>query len=273
MRLAILSDVHGNRPALLAVAADIEQWRPDQVVVAGDVVNRGPYSAACWDFIESKRRTAGWQVISGNHEEYILSYTRPESDPQHFYPMSYWTMQQLNGRLPALAALPDTAMLTSPDGQTVRIRHASMRGSRDGLYLHSPAAELRQQIAPAPTVYATGHTHVPFIRQVDNTLVVNAGSAGSPCDGDGRASYAQLIWQGGRWQADIRRVSYDVTQTHHDFHASGFLTETGPVAHLIYHEWRTARPVLLPYDREYGLLVTAGRLDEATAVARFLSQM
>ena len=48
-QLAILSDIHGNLPALEAVLADLAQFKVDQVVVAGDVINWGPFSAQCWD--------------------------------------------------------------------------------------------------------------------------------------------------------------------------------------------------------------------------------
>ena len=48
MKMAILSDIHGNRPALEAVAADIDAWRPDAVLVNGDVVNEGQGNVACW---------------------------------------------------------------------------------------------------------------------------------------------------------------------------------------------------------------------------------
>ena len=56
MKLAVLSDIHGNWPGLMVVADHIERWQPDLVIVNGDVINRGPNSAACWDFVQQKRR-------------------------------------------------------------------------------------------------------------------------------------------------------------------------------------------------------------------------
>lgn len=275
MKIAILSDIHGNLPALQAVAEHIETWRPDRVVVSGDIVNRGPSSAACWDFIEVRQHSVGWRAMEwramyGNHEGYVLAYTRPDFDLSRLTPMSYWTLRQLNARVARLADLPETLSF-SADGWEVRARHASMLGERDGIHQHTPNEQVRQQIAPAPTVFCTGHTHKPFIRQVDNTLVVNAGSVGTPCDDDTCASYAQVVWHKGHWQAEIIRVAYDREQTNRDMQTSGFL-DTEPFALIIYHEWRTAHDMVIPYWQQYLARVQASEMDEAAAVRLFLSQ-
>ena len=71
-KLAVLSDIHGNFAALQAVADHIDRWQPDAVVVAGDIVNRGPRSRDCLRFVLARAAEAGWQIIRGNHEEYVL---------------------------------------------------------------------------------------------------------------------------------------------------------------------------------------------------------
>jgi predicted phosphodiesterase len=270
MKLAILSDLHGNLPALQSVTEHVETWRPDHVIVNGDTVNRGPSSAACWDWLESKRQASGWQILYGNHEGYVLDCTRPDLDPGQINRMSHWTFRQMDGRVPSLAALPEMASFSGPDGSELRIRHASMLGERDGLYHDTPDEQMRQKIVPAPAVFCTGHTHIPFVRRVDDTLIVNAGAVGSPCDGDRRASYAQVEWRGGEWRAHIARVPYDMAQAERDFRTSGVLHQTEPFTLLLYHEWRTARGVVIPYWRQYRSRVQAGELDEATAVLQFL---
>jgi len=74
MKIAILSDVHGNLLALQAVKADIEGWRPDLVVVAGDVVNGGPNSKACTQIVKRQQKSYNWQVLRGNHEDYVIEW-------------------------------------------------------------------------------------------------------------------------------------------------------------------------------------------------------
>lgn len=272
MKFAILSDIHGNLPALEAVIQHIDAWQPDEVIINGDMVNRGPLSWHCWQTLYQKQQTAGWRPQQGNHEMYVSAYATPAFDATQFNQMSFWTYQQMQGQVQLLDTLPEKFSYVAPDGTELRVCHASMRHNRDSIFQEAPLTEVRQQIAPAPAIFVTGHTHRPYVRQVDTTLVVNAGAVGQPCDGDVRASYAQVMWRNGKWQAEIVRVEYDRAQAARDFRTSGFLEEAGPLALLIYHEWHTAQDTLMPYLAQYGSLVKNGSLDEAAAVSFFLEQ-
>ena len=76
MRVAVITDVHGNLGALEAVLAHGERLGVDETVVAGDTVNILPHSRACWDLARSR----GLHVLLGNHE-YVATYGTPEADP------------------------------------------------------------------------------------------------------------------------------------------------------------------------------------------------
>lgn len=275
MKIAILSDIHGNLPALQAVAGRLEQWRPDRVIVAGDMVNRGPQSAACWQFAQQRAKNEGWLLLQGNHEEYVLNSQakRHREGPElELARISRWTCGQMKGAVAALAALPEGRSLDGPDGRELRVRHASMQHNRDGLYPDTADAAIEAQIAPPPALFATAHTHWPFVRQIKDTLVVNAGSVGTPADGDRRASYAQVWWQDGRWQAHIARVPYDWAQTRHDYYSSGLLAEGGPLAWLIYYEWQRAAYFFPGWMARYWEVVVGGQLEIETAVRQYLQQ-
>jgi len=276
MKLAVLSDIHGNLPALTAVADHIARWRPDQVIVNGDIVNRGPLPRECWQFIQKKQAQAGWLVTRGNHEEYVAAHNQPGCTVNglqfEINYLSYWTYQRLNGEVHKLPALPDSVTLAGPDRSIVPIYHASIRGSRDGIWPFTAEETVREQIGRGTAVFVTGHIHQSFIRRVDGALVVNAGSAGQHCYGEFRATYARLTWRDSGWQAEIARIPYDMAQTNRDFHTSGYLAEAGAVARLIYHEWRLARPVLYDWIRPYQAGVLAGEIDLETSVAEFLAR-
>jgi putative phosphoesterase len=272
MKLAILSDVHANLAALEAVIDDIDRWRPDQVIVGGDVINRGPRPRECLDLVLDRVRTQGWQCVLGNHEEYVLSHAAPDavrSGPRfEIHRNSFWTYQQLQADLATLAAWPfqhDVQYANS----AVRVVHASMLGTRAGIYRETTDAELRQKIAPPPDVLIVGHTHKPLIRTLDQTLVVNVGAVGLPFDGDVRASYGQLAWQAGNWQVEVKRVAYDRARADRDFEITGYLDQVGPLGYLIRDELQRAQSNLAEWAGAYEQAVLAGEITPAESVRRY----
>ena len=275
MRIAVLADIHGNMPALEQVADHIEAWGPDQVIMAGDVVNRGPQPRPCLQFVEERQHSAGWKLVRGNHEDYVLVHAEPNaprSGPEfEIYRNAYWTNRQLEGKMASLEAMPFQVSLAGPDGREVRVVHASMRGNRIGIYPEMPDAMLEQLIAPPPAVLCVGHTHRPLVRQLDGVLVVNAGAVGMPFDGDRRAAYAQLTWQSGRWTAEIIRLDYDHQHTEEQFHASGFIPDAGPLAEIMLLEFRQARSHIHLWITHYEPLVRSGEMTMAESVQSYFN--
>lgn len=275
MKIAILADIHANIAALRTVADHVEQWRPDAVVVAGDVVNRGPRPLECLRFVQEKQRTKGWQLVRGNHEDYVISWAKPRQPysqaEAEMFRNSLWTFEQLNRDVTALEAMPFSISLT-PGGSEVRVAHASMRGMRDGIYTETPDATLREQIGnPPPPVFCVGHTHKPLVRQLNGTMVINVGAAGLPFDGDPRAAYAQLQRGNGEWKAEIVRLDYDRQQAERDFAESGILESGGALARLIRIELRHARSQIAEWADEYEKAVMAGGIEIGESVGRFIA--
>jgi putative phosphoesterase len=275
MNIAILADIHGNYAALQAVAADIAAWAPDVVVVAGDIVNRGPDSRECLAEVLRLRDTQGWQVLRGNHEGYVLRYHKerhllPRSGPR--YEMARlidWTYAQVADALPELAALPENLRLTTPNG-TVAIYHASIRHDRDGVMRRSSDDELRAQIDPTAAVFCVGHTHMPFVRRLDQTLVVNTGAVGLPFDGDPRAAYARVTHSWAGWHAEIRRVPYDVSSTAHTFRYGGMYDAIGAQAAIMLEELVRGRSLMFDFVPLYHDRLMSGAITLEEAVREFL---
>jgi predicted phosphodiesterase len=261
------------------VTAHLECWRPDVVLVAGDIVNRGPRSLECLQFVQQKQQTEDWLVVRGNHEDYVIRFAQPELRLSEIefdlFRSTHWTYQQLDQDVSALVELPFQVTLADPAGEAIRIVHASMHHTRDGIFPKTTDDQLRQKIGtpdqPPPPLFCTAHTHWPLIRLVDQTLVVNVGSVGLPFDHDPRAAYAQLTWRQGGWQAEIIRLDYDREAAEQDFFETGFMAEGGALAQLILDELRFARPNLFQWTLRYENLVLAGELSMAEAVRDFLS--
>ncbi|MBI5565806.1 MAG: metallophosphoesterase family protein [Chloroflexi bacterium] len=276
MKLAILSDVHANLAALEAVVEDIDRWQPDRVIVAGDVINRGPRPRECLDLVLNRVRTHGWQCVLGNHEEYVLTHAAPHAPRSgrrfELHRNSFWTYQQVQADLATLAAWPFQFSVWQA-GSEARSVHASMLGTRAGIYRETPEADLREKIAPPhappPSVLIAGHTHKPLIRTIDQTLVINVGAVGLPFDGDARAGYGQVTWHGGQWQAEVMRVPYDRARADRDFEITGYLDQVGPMGYLIRDELARAQSNLAEWAAVYEQPVLRGELTLAESVRRY----
>ena len=278
-KIAILADIHGNLAALHALIDDLESWSPDLVVVAGDTVNRGPDSGACLALVLRMADERGWRVIRGNHERYVLTYDRERqrsefatAGPRHEISRALaWTHSQVLARVDRIADMPESLRIDL-GGATLAVYHASVRHDRDGLTLHSPDEELRQQVDPAATVFCVGHTHVPFTRRLDGALVVNVGSVGLPFDEDRRAAYVRLTRGRAGWRARIVRLPYDVALTERAFRASGMLGAVGAQGHIMLREVMTGRSLLFDFVPAYYERILAGAISVDEAVAEYLAR-
>jgi len=276
MKIAVISDIHGNFPALETVSDHIEMWKPDIVLVAGDIVNRGPRSIDCLLFLEKKQRENGWKIIRGNHEDYVISREDPK-DPRtgpsyELYKPTHYIFQQLNNDVTGLKSLPEIIEIFSPQDEEIRMVHASMKNNRDGIYPETKKEKLESQISPAPSVFITGHTHRPFTRNVFDTLVVNAGSVGLPFDNDSRTGYAQIVRNSHGWKAEIIRLNYDIAQAEKDFFDSGYIDGAGPLANIVLLELRLALSQLYHWSVRYSKSIIDGSISVAESAEEYLQK-
>ena len=263
MKVAVISDIHGNVPALESVTANIDQWQPDCVIVDGDIINRGPLSRDCLELVLARQKSHGWRIVRGNHEDYVLECAAAEDtavDPAfEVRQFAHWTYLQVAEYVPILANLPERHSVCAPDGTELRVMHGTMRDNRDGVYPQTTDAELRAQIAPAPKIFVTGHTHRPLTRHVDATTVVNIGSVGAPFDGNRQLSYGRFTWTTTRgWRSEVVRLPYDYERIEKDYETSGFLDEAGPLAQLMLVELRRAGGLVYRWAGQYQDAVLTG---------------
>lgn len=274
MKVAVLSDIHGNMPALQTVLGHIDDWSPDFVIVGGDIINRGPMSGECLDCLLERQEAFGWRLLRGNHEQMVLECSdpdKPASGPGfEMTRFAHFALDQVAGRVSELRLLPDMIERPSSDGQLLRIVHASMYSNRDGIYPLTDEEDIRRKIAPAPAVFVTGHTHRPLMRQIDQTLVVNIGSVGSSFDGDRRAGYGRFVWDGHKWSGEVVRIEYDYRQIEGDYVRSGFLAEGGALAQLMLVELRKAHGLIFRWASRYEKAVLMGEMTLEQSVRNIL---
>lgn len=252
--LAVLSDIHGNLPALQAVKAHLAGFSPDAVIVAGDMINVGPHSQAVLEFISAQ----GWTMMRGNHEFYLLHHRTPR-EPAHWqgYTTPRWLRQSISPDWQRrLAVLPDALTLHFDDAPLLYITHGLPNDPWTGVYPDMADALLAEKLAGVPAPYlVTAHIHLQFERVIPradgSTLtIINPGSAGLPLDGiAATASYVLLTSHGDRWEVQPQRIPYDVDALLADCETSDYLQWNGVTGLLYMDEFRTARMRVWPFER------------------------
>lgn len=286
MKIAVLADIHSNFIVLQEAYEHIVVWKPDIVVVAGDIVNRGPNPFECVQFLHHKSLYENWIVILGNHEEYVIDKTDNlellSEYEHHVHKPSIWTGSKIKSELNYIKSLPLICCLMGPDQNEIRILHGSMLGTRDGIYPETSPDNLRRKIvgeislentSDLPSVFCVGHTHRPFIKSYQNTLIINVGSIGLSFDSDPRLAYAQLYWDKGNWNSQIVRLDYDISEAEKNFHKSGYLAEAGPLVKIVQKELRISRSLLYYWASEYQDKVLKGNITIEDLVDLFLSDI
>jgi protein phosphatase len=202
MRIAVISDIHGNLECLSALTEPY-----DELWVLGDLVNYGPDPGAVVDFVRSHATVA----VRGNHDHAVAFNEDPRCSPP-YGEMAKETMQFTRsvlsrGQIEYLASLPLVVERIVEDTKFV-LCHAA---PSDPLYKYVPANSLQweqeMELVSADCLLV-GHTHTPFVQPAGVSMVVNPGSLGQPKTGATKACYA--VWENG---AVLRSAAYDLERT------------------------------------------------------------
>ena len=219
MRVALLSDIHGNLFALETVLNALTQAKIDQIVCLGDVVLFGPQPGA----VLARMQALACPVVMGNTDGWALApQPYPERDEQSaiFNAIELWGAQQRTEADRAyLRTFQATVELDLGDGMTLLCYHGSPRSYHDAIVATTPDAELAAMIGtPQASLLAGGHTHAQYVRRYQDKVLLNPGSVGLPYEtlpsGVDRnppwAEYAIVEWTGGQLDITLRRAPYDV---------------------------------------------------------------
>jgi len=242
--VAVLSDIHGNVAALDAVLADLIAQPHEETVIAGDLAFLGPRPA------ESIARVREMNVptIYGNSDRY-LSHGNPHFSREDWLE---WTRERIGpDDLQYLAGLPFDHYIVPPDGRqpedNLLIVHASPTDVEAAVITETnptaptitltPEADAARMIGDARAdLILYGHIHYASAGTVGGQRVASIGAVGFPFDGDPRAAYALVTWDGTHWAVTHRRVAYDYEAVARDAEQSG-----APFAAIAAHRLREAR--------------------------------
>ena len=228
MRVAVISDVHGNARALEAVLAELEHDRPDAIWCLGDTVGYGPQPNECCDRVNADADLC----LVGNHDLVVLGELTVSDFNDEAAAAALWTADQLTeASREFLAALKPTG---GADG--VGLYHGSARDPVWEYVLSEEAARATFSLAPEQLILV-GHSHVALALTQDGRRVagglapagtelelagrwlLNPGSVGQPRDGDPRAAW--LLLDLDKRFASFRRVAYPVEKTQAEIREAG----------------------------------------------------
>lgn len=213
-KILVLSDIHANWPALMAIQNHVRGETFYRIVHTGDFTVYGTYPNEVVQWFRERRNAI---CIVGNTDKRVLEILtgkelkKPKREEKRI--MYFWTCENL---LPEnvlyLNSLPDQQDFTAG-----RIRIGLFHGDSDdkgeSLWPDSPESRFRELAAKfSYQVHVLGHTHVPFHRIVDGVHFLNPGSAGRPFDGDPRASIAILTVDSGNIAVEHLRIPYPVEE-------------------------------------------------------------
>jgi predicted phosphodiesterase len=228
-RVAVITDVHANLPALEAVLERIGRLGVDATYCGGDLVGYGPHPDEACALV----RERAIPTIHGNYDFAIArdledcgcAYVTPH-DRELGQRSVDWTLAHTGqAAKDFLRALPFDLRF-AVGGREVHLVHGSPRKVNEYLFEDKPA-RLYERLAAAESGAALvfGHTHKPWVHEFGGVRFVNCGSAGKPKDGDPRAAFAVLDATRGELEVTIERVPYDTDAVARDVAASGLPRE------------------------------------------------
>lgn len=238
MKVAVLSDIHGNFQALESVMEDVKANNCEQVFCLGDLAMAGPQPRMVIDYV---RKQNNWTVIQGNTDKMISDFS-PE------------ILQNVKNNFPVMAnALADDVIFIEEDkkdylrnlpaqkeltleGVKVLLVHGSPRRNNEDILPDMPLKVIEEMFegTDADLIFC-GHTHVPAGYQTNKKqTVVNVGSVGRPMTDEPKACYVIADFQDGGFSIEHRFIDYD-RQTAADIMSARNFDGADKLAQMILH--------------------------------------
>ena len=222
MKLAVISDIHGNLSALNAVLQDFETTAPDKTVLLGDVANFGPQPRETL----ARLRELDFPIVMGNTDASLLQprtledVEDPDEDAPFFLAVEGWCAEQMTKEdLDFVRTFQPTINLEM-DGVPLLLFHGSPRSYDDIIVATTPDAQLDEWFGNQNAqIMAGGHTHTQLLRRYRSGFLLNPGSVGLPfayfngakgAINPHWAEYALVETVHGQPSVTFRRAPYDV---------------------------------------------------------------
>ena len=247
-KIVFLADIHGLLPPLEAVLAEVQADLPDEIIIAGDFLG-GPQPRE----VLSRLASLNGRFILGNGEVNMLNMhhgTAPQVWWTHRqFDMGRWIYDRLDDDVfDFLEGLPEQQVIALNGCEPLRVVHGSPWDVNKLVFPDLNPQDLSRALGMIPEdILVFAHNHLPGIFRREGKLALNPGSVGNNLNGDSRASYATLTWEGAGWQPDLHYVAYDQAAVVAVFRETGFLQDNRPLARAFLESILTAENTALAY--------------------------
>jgi predicted phosphodiesterase len=217
VRVALISDIHGNLVSLEAALADIDRQQVDRIVCLGDVAGLGPSPRA----VLARLRDLGCDCIMGNHDSDLLNPDRDVEPIPWTTEVTVWCAEQLSeGDFSYLRSFRSWVEVALDAQATLLCYHGSPRSNTDRILSMTSPEELDEMLAGhRATVMAGGHNHVQMVRRHRGMVIVDVGSVGLPFEQmpfedlprfAPWTEYGIVDWTDGVLSVELRRAPVDL---------------------------------------------------------------
>ena len=200
MKVAIISDIHGNIYGLRTIISDLP--KVEKIICAGDITGYYPFIN---EVIDELRRN-NVLAVKGNHDQYLIDDKAPEGARGEIK-NSVKKMKQLISKknLNYIKSLPDFLSFTIDDKKVLVVHASPWDHLEERIYPDYQNFDRFKKIDA--DVVILGHTHYPYVKKIGKLTVVNPGSCGQPRD-DNRLSYT--IWDTNTNSFENKRLPWDI---------------------------------------------------------------
>jgi putative phosphoesterase len=218
MKAALIGDIHANLPALEAVLVHIHEQGIEKIWNVGDFVGYGAFPDEVVQLFRTAKRLRNKDILNivGNYDLKVLEFKqkkkkwRKKKHPEKYLAFK-WAYENLSKKNRKYLRFLSHEIRLKVKGYRILLTHGSPASNSEHLTPKTSGKRLRELAKMSKAdIIICGHSHQPFVRQVDDVWFINTGSVGRPDDGDPRACYAILEITSDQIQAQHYRLEYDV---------------------------------------------------------------
>ncbi len=244
MKIGVLGDIHSNFAALQACLEYMEKAHIGSIAFLGDYISDCPSPQKTLSLLKQASTAFQTEFIRGNREEYMINQ-KDCPNPDWQYGSAWGSLFHTFNRLTEediqwFRTLPIYRRVSPTIGQPYEMCHGTPTVARKIVYPQSEESKILSEQMTTPLLLCA-HSHVQFMENFQNGVILNCGSVGIPCDNDPCARMAVLTETRDGWDAELVRIPYDISPLEQEFMESGFMEEAVVWAKIMLETVRTGR--------------------------------